>query len=92
VSGLVADLERVGFVERSADPADRRRIIVRVRPGHEAVVDAWLEGATAPLVRTLLQLSPRERAVFVKAMGYLDAELNVVPPSLPVRRRAPEPA
>jgi DNA-binding MarR family transcriptional regulator len=76
VSGVVADLERVGFVERSADPADRRRTIVRIRPGHEGVVDAWLEGATAPLVRTLRQLSPYERAVFIKAMGYLDAELN----------------
>ncbi len=76
VSGLVADLERVGFVERSADPADRRRTIVQIRPGHEEVVDAWLEGATAPLVRTLRQLSPQERAVFIKAMQVLDSELN----------------
>jgi DNA-binding MarR family transcriptional regulator len=83
VSGLVADLQRVGFVERSADPADRRRVIVRVRSGHEAVVDAWLEGATAPLVRTLQLLSPQERAVFIKAMGYLEAELNTVPPAQP---------
>jgi DNA-binding MarR family transcriptional regulator len=76
VSGLVADLEQVGFVARSADPADRRRIIVRVAPGHEKVVDAWLEGATAPIVRALSQLSSEERASFVKAMAFLDAELN----------------
>jgi DNA-binding MarR family transcriptional regulator len=76
VSGLVADLERVHFVERSPDPADRRRTIVRICAGHEALVDAWLDGATAPLLRTLEQLSPAERAAFVKALTCLDAELD----------------
>jgi DNA-binding MarR family transcriptional regulator len=77
VSGLVADLERVGFVERSTDPADRRRTIVQIAQGHEAVVDAWLEGATAPIVRALQQLTPGERSTFIKAMGLLEAELNL---------------
>jgi DNA-binding MarR family transcriptional regulator len=76
VSGLVADLERVGFAERSTDPADRRRTIVRITPGNEGLVDAWLEGATAPIVRSLQKLSPEERTIFIKAMGYLEAELN----------------
>ena len=79
VSGVVADLERVGFVERSVDPADRRRTIVGVAAGREGVVDAWLEGATAPIVRALNQLSPEERAIFIKAMGYLEAEFNASP-------------
>ena len=76
VSGLIADLERVRFVERSSDPADRRRTIVAVKAGQEARVDAWMEGATASLVRTLVQLTPEERATFVKALGVLDTELN----------------
>jgi DNA-binding MarR family transcriptional regulator len=76
VSGLVGDLERVGFVERSTDPTDRRRTIVRVVPSEEGVVDAWLDGASAPIARALRRLSPEERATFVKAMGYLDAEVN----------------
>ncbi len=76
VSGLVADLERVGFAERSTDPADRRRTIVRIAPGSDGLVNAWLEGATAPIVRALQQLSPEERTIFIKAMGYLEAELN----------------
>ncbi len=79
-SGLVADLERVGFVERSADPADRRRILVRVVPGEEAAVDAWLDRTTAPLTRVLERLDARERAVFVRALGLLDAELTAPPP------------
>ena len=76
VSGLVADLERVGFAERSADPADRRRTIVKITPCSEALVDAWLEGATAPIVRALQRLNPEERTIFIRAMGYLEEELN----------------
>jgi DNA-binding MarR family transcriptional regulator len=76
VSGVVADLERVGFAERSTDPGDRRRTLVRVNPRSKALVDTWLEGATAPIVRALQKLSPEERLTFIKAMGYLEAELS----------------
>ncbi len=75
-SGLVADLERVGFVERSADPTDRRRTIVGMAPGRQACANRWLQGETAPIVRVLEHLSPEQRATFVTAMTYLDAELN----------------
>jgi len=76
VSGLVADLERAGFVERWPDATDRRRTLVRVVPGNEPDVDLWLEGASAPIMRALNHLDPEERAVFVKAMSLLEAELN----------------
>ncbi|WP_329456956.1 MarR family winged helix-turn-helix transcriptional regulator [Streptomyces sp. NBC_01497] len=76
VSGLVADLERVGFAERSPDPADRRRTLVRIVPGSESLVEVWLEGATAPIMRALQQLRADERTTFVKAMGLLEQELN----------------
>lgn len=75
-SGLVADLEQAGFVERFPDPADRRRTVVTIAPGRKTCVDSWLQGASAPLVRVLEQLTPSERTVLVKAMGYLDTELN----------------
>ncbi len=76
VSGVVSDLERVGFVERLSDPGDRRRTIVACVPGHEDVIDAWLAGATAPIVAVLNRLDALERAAFVKGMELLDAELN----------------
>ncbi len=79
VSGLVADLERVGFVERSPDPADRRRTIVTVAPGQHVLVDTWLDGASAPIVRALEQLDDEERATFVKAMTLLESELRSTP-------------
>jgi DNA-binding MarR family transcriptional regulator len=77
-SSLVADLERVGFVERSVDPSDRRRTIVVVPTARRECVDRWLEGVTAPLARALGQLSPTERTTFLKAMRCLAAELNDV--------------
>lgn len=33
ITGVIDRLERAGFVTREADPDDRRRVIVRVRPG-----------------------------------------------------------
>ena len=75
VSGVVAELDRAGLVERQQDPADRRRTIVTIRSEHRPAIEAWLTGAAAPIVRVLEQLSPEERAVFVRAMDLLDHEL-----------------
>jgi DNA-binding MarR family transcriptional regulator len=76
VSGIVADLQRAGFVERAADPADRRRIVVSLVPYSGDARDAWLSGATAPMERALGKLSPEERAAFLKGMTYLQDELD----------------
>ncbi len=75
-SGLVADLERAGFAERYSDPADRRRTIVGVPAARRSCAQKWLDGSTAPLVRALEHLSSEERAALVRAMTFLDTELN----------------
>ncbi|MGC8513138.1 MAG: MarR family winged helix-turn-helix transcriptional regulator [Acidimicrobiales bacterium] len=75
-SGLIADLERAGFVERYSDPADRRRTIVRVPVSRRGCAGRWLDGSNVALVRAMEHLSPQERAALVKAMTYLDGELN----------------
>src|SRR6202035_2327954 len=49
VSGVVADLDRAGFVERHPDPADRRRTIVAVMPAHASLIGGWLGGGARPL-------------------------------------------
>jgi DNA-binding MarR family transcriptional regulator len=89
MSGLVAELERAGFVRRATDPSDRRRTIVALVPGRDAVIEKWLDGVTAPMVRALGKLSPEERATFVKAMEFLEAELNRGPAE---RRRLEQPS
>jgi DNA-binding MarR family transcriptional regulator len=76
VSGVLADLDRAGFIERHPDPADRRRTIVQVIPGQAALIGEWLDGAAKPLARVLDKLSPSEQQAFLKAMDLLDTELR----------------
>ena len=81
VSGVLADLDRAGFVERYPDPADRRRTIVQFAPGQIDLIGRWLDGAARPLARVLDQLSPGEQQAFLKAMSLLEAELQAQQPA-----------
>ena len=76
VSGVLADLDRAGFIERHPDPADRRRTIVAIAPAQAALVGEWLDGAASPLARVLDKLSPSEQEAFLKAMDLLETELR----------------
>jgi len=76
VSGVLADLDRAGFVARAADTCDRRRTIVQITPGKDAEIRQWLDSAALPLARVLGRLDPAERATFLKAMTMLEAELH----------------
>jgi len=76
VSGVLADLDRAGFVERHPDPADRRRTIVRIPCAQAALIGEWLDGAAAPLARVLDKLAPSEQEAFLKAMDLLETELR----------------
>jgi DNA-binding MarR family transcriptional regulator len=103
VSGIITDAERAGFVERAPDPDDRRRTIVSLVPTQRAAVSSWIDGASAPMQRALDRLSPDERASFVKAMTFLEAELSAdseevlrrsskargVEPAVPAQRSTP---
>ena len=76
VSGVLADLDRAGFVERHPDPADRRRTIVQIPPARAAQIGEWLDGAAKPLARVLDKLTPTEQEAFLKAMDLLETELH----------------
>jgi DNA-binding MarR family transcriptional regulator len=76
VSGVLADLDRAGFVERHPDPADRRRTIAQIADGKKELASEWLDGAAGPLARVLDKLSPAEQQAFLKAMDLLETELR----------------
>jgi DNA-binding MarR family transcriptional regulator len=76
VSGLVAELDHAGFVERRQDPADRRRTIVSIVEPQRADIETWHKSITAPFVRTLARLTPQQRDDFVAGLRALDDELR----------------
>ena len=87
VSGVLADLDRAGFVSRQPDPADRRRTIVQINTAQSAAISAWLDGAANPLARVLDRLAPSEQAAFLKAMDLLEAELRAPDTKRPDTKR-----
>jgi DNA-binding MarR family transcriptional regulator len=68
VSGVLADLDRAGFIQRHP--------IVGDIPAQAALVREWLDGAARPLARVLDKLSPSEQEAFLKAMDLLETELH----------------
>ena len=67
VTGLVDSLERHGFVRRSANPTDRRSLVVQITPAGQAVLQelrtivhrnekAWLSGLSDPDLRSYIEL------------------------------------
>lgn len=64
VTGLIDRLEKLGLAERAADPADRRKVLVRVR-----------EDRIAPLTKAFEPLGQRMQALLA---GYSEAELKLL--------------
>ncbi len=71
VSKLTGELEDHRLIERSEDPADRRRTVVRLHAATAGAVRAWLDRRNKPLERTLAGLEPNERAAFLKGLRAL---------------------
>ena len=64
VTGLIDRLERLGLVERTADPADRRKVLVRVR-----------EDRIGPIAQLY---APLEKAMQSLLAGYSKEELKLL--------------
>ena len=64
VTGLIDRLERLGLVERTADPADRRKVLVRVR-----------EDRIGPIAALY---APLEKAMQSLLAGYSREELKLL--------------
>lgn len=77
VSGMVAKLCELGPFETWADPADRRRTLVRVsRSGPTAVVVPRSVPVDGPLIEALGDFPPASAAQLVSALGETAARLR----------------
>jgi DNA-binding MarR family transcriptional regulator len=76
MSQVVTDLDEWGLVERSTDPADRRRTLVSVAPAHRPTIRAIFDQRLRPLDRALRRLEPDERGALVRGLLVLAEELD----------------
>lgn len=81
VSLMVSDLQREGVVERRSDPDDRRRSIVSLTedPTTRAAVDAWLASGARAWRKVFDDLSPQDRATFVRAIQRYEEAVAEAP-------------
>ncbi|MGN6327237.1 MarR family winged helix-turn-helix transcriptional regulator [Pseudolysinimonas sp.] len=78
VSSLIGGLERGGYLERTADPADARSKLLRVLPkgrgltsGFDEVLDEFKRQMTAPL-------TSEDRATLVRLLTAVDDHLDTL--------------
>src|SRR5271167_1446459 len=73
-STIVGQLSRAGLLERTEDPDDRRRTIVRVHDDYAEQIAAWVEQTFEPLRATLDRLSVPAREHFMAGWRILHEE------------------
>jgi DNA-binding MarR family transcriptional regulator len=71
VSKLTRELEDHRLIERSEDPADRRRTVIRLHEATARAVHGWLDRRSKPLEQALAALDAGERAAFLKGLNAL---------------------
>ncbi|MDT0542031.1 MULTISPECIES: MarR family winged helix-turn-helix transcriptional regulator [Streptomyces] len=78
VSLMVGDLSRQGVLERRTDPADRRRTIVTITEDVEtrSAIEAWLAHGANAWRRAFEQLTPDQRAMFVRTIETYEREVS----------------
>jgi DNA-binding MarR family transcriptional regulator len=71
VSKLTRELEDHKLIERSEDPADRRRTVIRLNEATAQAVSEWLDRRSKPLEQALAALDATERTAFLKGLHAL---------------------
>ncbi|MFD9892940.1 MarR family winged helix-turn-helix transcriptional regulator [Amycolatopsis sp. NPDC059027] len=73
---MVGDLSRQGVLERTEDPADRRRTIVSIAEDKRCAVDAWLARGAHAWTRALTPLSPAERKLVIDTLLAYEQDVS----------------
>lgn len=71
IKGVVERMSRRGMVQARPDPADRRRLLLRLTQVGRAAYRAAEARALAVSQETLAPLSPEDRTTFVELLGRL---------------------
>ncbi|MDD5200899.1 MAG: MarR family transcriptional regulator [Terrimicrobiaceae bacterium] len=84
-TGLVDRLERLDYVERTTDPLDRRKVLVRIKPKGVDLVALIRQDMMANLSKVMRGLSPHEQIMWVqiydKVFNYCQTHADTCIPS-----------
>ncbi|MFF4963092.1 hypothetical protein ACFY2Z_40110 [Streptomyces sp. NPDC001222] len=72
---MVSELSRLDVLQRTADSADRRRIIA-IAPAYAAPIGEWLSGSASAWECVMRGLGPAERATVITALHAYEAALE----------------
>ncbi|MCX5265803.1 MarR family winged helix-turn-helix transcriptional regulator [Streptomyces sp. NBC_00199] len=76
VSLMVSELSRLGVLQRTVDPTDRRRRIVAIAPDYAAPISEWLSGSASAWERVMRPLAPAERSTVIAALHAYETALE----------------
>ncbi|MFD7713420.1 MarR family winged helix-turn-helix transcriptional regulator [Streptomyces sp. NPDC059785] len=76
VSLMVGELSRLGVLERTADPADRRRRIITIASAYAVPIGEWLSGSASAWETVMRDLAPAERATVIAALHAYETALE----------------
>lgn len=76
ITATVDRLVQAGLVTREDDPSDRRRVINRLTPAGQALLERLQEGRRARLVGALERLTPDELAALGSALQRFETVLS----------------
>jgi len=92
VTSLLDNLERKGYIVRSSDPDDRRRVLVDITPEAQAVLDEALP-AVQQVARLVTQrVSVEQQQTLLAILAEIRASVAAIPDELPPPKPRQRPA
>ena len=83
MTSVLDTLERNGYIQRLADPGDRRRVLVDITPAAQGVLDRMLPEVQQVVAVAMGVLDDHALQVLVDTLGVLGAAIDAVPEDLP---------
>ena len=92
VTSLLDNLERKGYVARSSDPDDRRRVLVDITPAAQLVLDDVLPGIQQVARRLMERLGNQQLQTLLDTLAEVRSSVAALPTELPAPspRRRPD--
>ncbi len=91
MTGVLDTLTRNGYVERLADPDDRRRVLVEVTPSAQALLDALLPEVVQMTTAAVARVDEADLGELLRLLEVVRAAIVATPTELstPPARRTP---